>query len=47
MHLTIAQKFMGHADPGVALGINTRFRAEEIDNAGAAIMDSLRVKAII
>ena len=40
-----AQKLMGHADPGVTLGIYTRFRDEEIDNAGAAIMDSLRGKS--
>ena len=44
MHVTTAQKLMGHADPGVTLGIYTRFRDEEIDNAGAAIMDSLRGK---
>ncbi len=40
-----AAEMMGHADPGVTLGIYTRFRDEEIDNAGAAIMDSLRGKS--
>jgi integrase len=45
VHVTTAQKLMGHADPGVTLGIYTRFRDEEIDNAGAAIMDSLRGKS--
>ena len=45
VHVTTAQKLMGHADPGVTLGIYTRFRDEEIDHAGAAIMDSLRGKS--
>jgi integrase len=45
VHVTTAQKLMGHADPGVTLGIYTRFLDEEIDNAGAAIMDSLRGKS--
>lgn len=45
VHVTTAQKLMGHADPGMTLGIYTRFRDEEIDNAGAAIMDSLRGKS--
>jgi len=45
VHVTTAQKLMGHADPGITLGIYTRFRDEEIDNAGAAIMDSLRGKS--
>ena len=45
VHVTTAQKLMGHADPGVTLGIYTRFRDEEIDNAGAAILDSLRGKS--
>jgi integrase len=45
VHVTTAQKLMGHADPGVTLGIYTRFRDEEIDNAGAAIMDSLQGKS--
>jgi hypothetical protein len=35
----------GRADPGVTLGIYTRFRDEEIDNARAAIMDSLHGKS--
>ena len=33
---------MGHADPGVTLGIYTRFRDDEIDGAGAMIMDSIQ-----
>ena len=45
VHVTTAQKLMGHADPGVTLGIYTRFRDEEIDDAGAAIRDSLRGKS--
>jgi integrase len=45
VHVTTAQKLMGHADPGVTLGIYTRFRDEEIDHAGAAILDSLRGKS--
>jgi integrase len=45
VHVTTAQKLMGHADPGVTLGIYTRFRDDEIDGAGAAIMDSLRGKS--
>ncbi len=45
VHVTTAQKLMGHADPGVTLGIYTRFRDDEIDNAGAAIMDALRGKS--
>jgi hypothetical protein len=31
--------------PGVTLGIYTRFRDDEIDGAGAAILDSLRGKS--
>ena len=45
VHVTTAQKLMGHADPGVTLGIYTRFRDDEIDGAGAAIMDSLAGKS--
>ena len=45
VHVSTAQKLMGHADPGVTLGIYTRFRDDEIDNAGAAIMDSLQGKS--
>ena len=45
VHVTTAQKLMGHEDPGVTLGIYTRFRDEEIDHAGAAILDSLRGKS--
>ena len=43
--MTTEQKLMRHADPGMTLGIYTRFRYEEIDNAGVAIMDSLRRKS--
>ena len=42
MHVTTAQKLMGHADPGVTLGVYTRFRDDEIDGAGAMIMDSIQ-----
>lgn len=42
VHVTTAQKLMGHADPGVTLGIYTRFRDDEIDGAGAMIMDSIQ-----
>ena len=45
VYVTAAQKLMGHADPGVTLGIYTHFRDEEINHAGAAIMDSLRGKS--
>lgn len=41
VHVTTAQKLMGHADPGVTLGIYTRFRDDEIDGAGAAILTAL------
>jgi len=41
VHVTTAQKLMGHADPGVTLGIYTRFRDDEIDGAGASILESL------
>jgi hypothetical protein len=37
---------MGHADPGVTLGIYTRFRDDEIDGAGAAILGSLSPASI-
>ena len=45
VHVTTAQKLMGHADPVVTLGIYTRFRDDEIDGAGAAIMDFLARKS--
>ena len=45
VNLTTAQRLMGHTNQGVTLGIYTRFRDEEIDNAGAAIMDSKREKS--
>ena len=41
VHVTTAQKLMGHADPGVTLGIYTRFRDDEIDGAGASILEAL------
>jgi integrase len=41
VHVTTAQKLLGHADPGVTLGIYTRFRDEEIDSAGASILEAL------
>jgi integrase len=46
VHVTTAQKLMGHADPGVTLGIYTRFRDDEIDGAGAAILSSLSPASI-
>ena len=41
VHVTTAQRLLGHADPGVTLGIYTRFRDDEIDDAGVAILGSL------
>jgi integrase len=41
VHVTTAQKLLGHADPGVTLGIYTRFRDEEIDSAGVSILEAL------
>ena len=41
VHVTTAQRLLGHADPGVTLGIYTRFRDDEIDGAGTAILDAL------
>jgi len=37
VHVTTAQKLMGHSDPKVTLGIYTRFRDVEIDQAGDLI----------
>ena len=37
VHVTTAQKLMGHSDPKVTLGIYTRFRDHEIDDAGDLI----------
>ena len=34
VHVTTAQKLMGHSDPKITLGIYTRFRDDEIDEAG-------------
>jgi integrase len=45
VHVTTAQKLMVHANPEVTLGIYARFRDEEIDHTGTAIMDSLRGKS--
>ena len=41
VHVTTAQRLLGHADPGVTLGIYTRFRDDEIDGAGTAILDAI------
>ena len=41
VHVTTAQKLLGHANPGVTLGIYTRFRDEEIDSAGVSILEAL------
>ena len=37
VHVTTAQRLMGHADPRVTLGIYTQFRDEEIDQAAELI----------
>ena len=37
VHVTTAQRLMGHSDPGITLGIYTRFRDDEIDLAGEMI----------
>lgn len=37
VHVTTAQRLMGHSDPGITLGIYTRFRDDEIDQAGEMI----------
>jgi len=37
VHVTTAQRLMGHSDPGITLGIYTRYRDEEIDQAGELI----------
>jgi integrase len=37
VHVTTAQKLMGHSDPKVTLGIYTGFRDEEIQEAGKLI----------
>lgn len=37
VHVTTAQRLMGHSDPGITLGIYTRFRDDEIDKAGEMI----------
>ena len=41
VHVTTAQKLMGHSDPKITLGIYTRFRDNEIDEAGQLILASL------
>jgi integrase len=37
VHVTTAQRLMGHSDPKITLGIYTQFRDEEIDAAGSLI----------
>jgi len=37
VHVTTAQRLMGHADPRITLGIYTQFRDEEIDQAANLI----------
>ncbi len=37
IHVTTAQKLLGHADPRVTLGIYTQFRDEEIDQTGTIL----------
>ncbi len=37
VHVTTAQRLMGHSDPKVTLGIYTQFREEEIEAAGTLI----------
>ena len=41
VHVTTAQKLMGHSDPKITLGIYTRFRDNEIDEAGSLIRAAL------
>jgi len=38
VHVTTAQKLLGHADPKITLGIYTGFREEEIQEAGKLIL---------
>ena len=35
IHVTTAQKLMGHSDPKITMAIYTRVLDDEIDNAGA------------
>ena len=44
VHVTTAQRLMGHADPRVTLGIYTQFRDEEIDQA-AELINKFRGRA--
>jgi integrase len=37
VHVTTAQRLLGHSDPKVTLGIYTKFRDSEIDSAGELI----------
>jgi integrase len=37
VHVTTAQRLMGHSDPAITLGIYTRFRDDEIDTAAEMI----------
>jgi len=41
VHVTTAQKLMGHSDPKITLGIYTRFRDDEIDEAGQLMRAAL------
>jgi integrase len=41
VHVTTAQKFMGHSSPMVTLGIYTGFRDEEINESAIAIRQTL------
>ena len=41
VHVTTAQKLMGHSDPKITLGIYTRFRDNEIDEAGQLMRAAL------
>lgn len=42
IHVTTAQKLLGHSSPNITLGIYTGFRDSEIDDAGLTIIDSLK-----
>ena len=42
VHVTTAQKLLGHSDPKVTLGIYTGFRDEEIQEAGKMILNFTR-----
>ena len=46
VHVTTAQKLMGHSDPKVTLGIYTHFRDQEIEEAGALIRSKLNLATV-